>query len=438
MERRRLYIVASLFLVVVLCGFLYIDLSGNGLRNYEEIINGANPLQEDTDGDGISDYEEIVLYNTNPRSNDTSQNGLSDYEEIVVYGTEPNKKDTIGNGLTDYEEVEKFGTDPLSFDTDSDGLTDYDEVKVYATNPNYKDTDKDGLTDYKEVKEYSSNPIRSDTDDDGVSDYEEIKLYGSDPTKQDSNGDGLTDVQNINIGTDPVKLDSSGDGFLDVYAFSNQYINGSSKTILVQVSYMEGVKIPNRELEEIESEFKEESNNSFSLEFIIDDSPVERESELSITDYYDDYYNNRSVFTRRGMGYYHVLAVPQIDESNIEGSRVVFGATTSKSDGILVQERRNDEIFAMTFAHELGHQLGLEKNLFEGIDSRSYDADEYPSSMNYDWTVCIRTSSCDEDYIYTYSDGRGFDDWGFISETFTEHQPSKIRLKCSTEIDCTG
>lgn len=525
-----MYVVGGLLVVLALIGFLYIDISGNGLRNYEEIRNGANPLQEDTDNDRISDYDEIVNYDTDPARNDTDNDGLTDYEEIELYDTDPNKQDTIGNGLTDYEEVEKYGTDPLSFDTDSDGLTDYEEVKLHATNPTSEDTDNDGLTDYEEVKQYSSNPIKSDTDgdglndsaeinihftdptkedtlgnnltdyeevevygtdplkedtdgdgltdydeikkydtdplsrdttgdglgdyeqvvtyntdpavndtdDDGLTDYEEIEVYGSDPTETDSNGDGLTDLQNVNLGTDPVKLDSSGDGFLDVYAARNPYIDPRNKSILVQVSYMEGVDIPEDELDKIESEFEDAPNANFSLEFIVDDEPIERKPEVTVSEYYTDYYNDDSVFDRRGEGYYHILAVPEIDESDIEGTNVIFGATTSRSDGILIQERRNDQIFAMTFAHELGHQLGLEKDLFDGIDSRSYDADEYPSSMNYNWSVCIRTSSCDEDYIYTYSRGLGFDDWDFISENFSEHQPSKINLNCESEISCVG
>lgn len=43
----------------------------------------------DTDGDGISDYDEIFIYGTSPYLADTDGDGISDYDEIFVYGTDP-------------------------------------------------------------------------------------------------------------------------------------------------------------------------------------------------------------------------------------------------------------------------------------------------------------------------------------------------------------
>lgn len=60
----------------------------------------------DTDGDGISDYEEIVVYNTSPILRDTDADGVSDYDEIYVYQTDPTNSDTDGDGLSDLIEVE--------------------------------------------------------------------------------------------------------------------------------------------------------------------------------------------------------------------------------------------------------------------------------------------------------------------------------------------
>jgi hypothetical protein len=60
-------------------------------------------------------------------------------------------KDSDGDGLSDDEEI-KLGTNPNSPDTDNDGLTDREEVKVYGTNPLNADTDGDGYTDGDEVK----------------------------------------------------------------------------------------------------------------------------------------------------------------------------------------------------------------------------------------------------------------------------------------------
>jgi hypothetical protein len=60
-------------------------------------------------------------------------------------------KDTDGDGLTDEEELE-LGTDPLNPDTDGDGLSDREEVKVYFTDPLNPDTDGDGYLDGEEVE----------------------------------------------------------------------------------------------------------------------------------------------------------------------------------------------------------------------------------------------------------------------------------------------
>lgn len=89
--------------------------------------------------------------------------------------------DSDGDGLTDWEEIHVYGTDPYNPDTDGDGLTDYEEVKIYGTDPLNPDTDYDGLTDYEEVRIYGTNPLKRDTDDGGVADGHEVLEDGTDP-----------------------------------------------------------------------------------------------------------------------------------------------------------------------------------------------------------------------------------------------------------------
>lgn len=68
-------------------------------------------------------------------------------------GMNPNDPtDTDGDGLTDYQEVNVYHTNPLVADTDGDGLTDGDEVNVWHTNPLVADTDGDGFLDGQEVQ----------------------------------------------------------------------------------------------------------------------------------------------------------------------------------------------------------------------------------------------------------------------------------------------
>jgi outer membrane protein OmpA-like peptidoglycan-associated protein len=151
------------------------DPDGDGLTNDQEKQFGTDPKNPDTDGDGISDGDEVNVYHTNPLKKDTDGDGLSDYDEIFKYHTDPLKVDTDGDGLSDYDEVMKYHTDPLKPDTDGDGLTDGEEVLKYHTDPLKPDTDGDGLTDGQEVLKYKTNPLKADTDGGGVDDGVEVK-----------------------------------------------------------------------------------------------------------------------------------------------------------------------------------------------------------------------------------------------------------------------
>jgi outer membrane protein OmpA-like peptidoglycan-associated protein len=88
----------------------------------------------------------------------------------MTYHTDPLKADTDGDGLSDGDEVKIYHTDPLKMDTDGDGLSDGDEVKTYHTDPLKVDTDDDGLSDYDEVFKTHTNPLNPDTDGDGFKD----------------------------------------------------------------------------------------------------------------------------------------------------------------------------------------------------------------------------------------------------------------------------
>lgn len=57
---------------------------------------------KDTDGDGLSDYDELNIYRTSPYLADTDGDGLKDGDEIKA-GTDPNcpKGKTCGQGLLD-------------------------------------------------------------------------------------------------------------------------------------------------------------------------------------------------------------------------------------------------------------------------------------------------------------------------------------------------
>lgn len=128
----------------------------------------------DSDSDGVPDYLE-KLYHSDKYKADTDGDGLSDYQEIHLLHSDPALKDTDGNRVEDGDE-----------DADGDGLTNLEEL-VLHTNPAKADTDGDNLSDGEEVNVNKTSPLKADTDGDGLSDYEEIKL-GLDPLKVSSDG----------------------------------------------------------------------------------------------------------------------------------------------------------------------------------------------------------------------------------------------------------
>jgi outer membrane protein assembly factor BamB len=96
-------------------------------------IGTPSPFDPDTDGDGLSDGDEIDLHGTEVNDPDTDDDELSDGDEIEVYGTDPLNPDTDDDLLPDGEEI-RIGTDPLVQDTDGDGVIDGREV-IYGTDP---------------------------------------------------------------------------------------------------------------------------------------------------------------------------------------------------------------------------------------------------------------------------------------------------------------
>lgn len=170
-----------------------------------EPVEEAPPVPVDTDGDGITDEEELAL-GLDPNSADSDGDGLSDGDEINLYKTDPLNADTDGDGLSDGDEVMSYNTDPLKSDTDGDGISDGDEVNQYKTNPTNPDSDGDGISDYDEIFTHKSNPNNADSDGDGFTDGQELEmgtglLNASDPVYIKAN-----DLQTINFAFDRSNL----------------------------------------------------------------------------------------------------------------------------------------------------------------------------------------------------------------------------------------
>ncbi|MBI1910143.1 MAG: hypothetical protein HYS22_08245 [Deltaproteobacteria bacterium] len=185
---------------------------------------GYTSRTQDTDNDGLKDWEE-----------DTNEDCNPDIGE-----TDPKNADTDGDGLTDGIESDQRNNDvdgdgainALDTDSDGDGIPDKDE-----------DKNRNGRVDGRG----ESDPYKADTDGDGRGDLQEYadcrnnpnpqcrysctagQLLQNDPSLSvvDSDGDGLFDWQEDRNSsctvdtiagvkeTDPFNADSDGDGFED-------------------------------------------------------------------------------------------------------------------------------------------------------------------------------------------------------------------------------
>ncbi len=166
-------------------------------------ITGGNP---DKDGDGLTKKEEKAR-GTNPNLADTDGDGLSDGEEVNVYKTDPLKADSDGDGLSDSDELKKYNTNANKADSDGDGLSDGDEVLKHRTNASNADSDGDGLNDGAEINTHKTDALKTDTDGDGLSDGREVTQTKSDPLKADTDGGSVNDGAEVTRGSDPLNAE---------------------------------------------------------------------------------------------------------------------------------------------------------------------------------------------------------------------------------------
>jgi hypothetical protein len=141
---------------------------GTGAVEWESIVlattwNGLDVEPTDLDSDGLPDEWENVFglnVGTNDRDADPDSDNLSNFAEFTNR-TDPLLDDTDGDTLTDQEEVVTFMTNPNVADTDGDTIRDDEEVVTgadgFITNPLLVDTDSDGENDGDEIA-FGSDP----------------------------------------------------------------------------------------------------------------------------------------------------------------------------------------------------------------------------------------------------------------------------------------
>ena len=199
------------------------DTDNDGILDGWEHNNGLNPKNDDSmhdnDGDNLTHLQEYH-HNTNPFNADTDGDGIRDDIEIQ-YGLNPLVMDATldydNDGLTNSDET-IHNTDPLNADSDNDGTPDGWEIQN-GFNPNINDSlhdnDGDSLTNLEEYQN-NTDPFNADTDSDGLSDSQEIFNTHTNPLNPDTDGDGLKDkFEVLHSNTNPCLNDSDNDGLTD-------------------------------------------------------------------------------------------------------------------------------------------------------------------------------------------------------------------------------
>lgn len=200
----------------------------------------APDLAADDDGDGLSNGDELA-HGTLPRipSGDLTQLLFPLYLEHDISGnltgnllpTIVTSQDSDSDGLSDYEETVAGAdiviTDPANPDSDGDGFNDSLDNCPIDINPLQENNDADAQGDICDP----------DDDNDGVSDVEEISA-GTDPNLfADSDLDRMSDdwetIRGTNVLTDDALEDLDGDGYVNVLEYIRDTLPLDSNSVPV-------------------------------------------------------------------------------------------------------------------------------------------------------------------------------------------------------------
>lgn len=197
-------------------------------------IPTADPFNDDFDGDGVGNYDEL-LQGTDPLSwRDTDHNGIPDDWELYYFGhigVDPNAQAPGGSGLTILQAYQQHG------------------------NPNSSSTSGDGIPDSWKSR------------------------YGldlSDPSvaERDSDGDGLTNAQEYALGTDPRNADSDGDGIPDNIdphpKIPDPHTPDSVEVVVPDVERYNNQEIEWKDIDYTKVKLRWHSDGSFVTGFIIE------------------------------------------------------------------------------------------------------------------------------------------------------------------------
>ena len=206
----------------------------------------------DSDGDGLDDTWELTYFANLTIATGVGNNdgdALNNLQEQAA-GTNPTLTDTDGDNLTDSDEVNTHSTNPLILDTDGDGLNDDVELSSangFITDPTEEDSDSDGFNDALEISEGTDPtdvadfpntliPLRLNEIlarnvtgiDDGFGNREDwIEIYN--PNNQVVNLDAyyLTDNANLKTKWNFPAVNIPANGYLLVFASGKDTVDGA-------------------------------------------------------------------------------------------------------------------------------------------------------------------------------------------------------------------
>jgi hypothetical protein len=230
------------------------DDDGDGVLDTYEVVNGTDPLLQDTDGDGAIDSNTstsviggdpaVDLFPLNPAESADTDKDCPDYN-LVTSGNgcgDNSDTDADNDGVDDgvdafpNDATETIDTDGdgignnADSDDDNDGLSDTEELETlatsnvddprdYLTNPLVADSDGDTCIDSIDTRPLNPSP---DTDNDGIC---------NDGDKDDDN-DGVLDINDDlplddteTVDTDKdgignkVDIDDDNDGVVDTFDY---------------------------------------------------------------------------------------------------------------------------------------------------------------------------------------------------------------------------
>lgn len=198
------------------------DTDGDGLTNFEELtITGTDPFDANSDNPNTSGVDES-LNTQNDGDEDYDDDGIRTQDEIRILQTNPNEADSdspittqdeSGNGINDGME-----------DFDTDGLSNFFELYTSFTNPFQADSNGDGTADGDEDADGDglsnsdeeaamTNPYSVDSDGDGLSDADELNITLSDPNDPNSDSTQTSNVDESDNSLDDGADDFDGDGY---------------------------------------------------------------------------------------------------------------------------------------------------------------------------------------------------------------------------------